>query len=157
MRKTEREVANFDDQIDILDRCECIRVGFNDSPYPYVVPLSFGYKVEEKKLTLYFHCAPVGRKIELIEKDPNVCVEADVVKLFNGDERGISCDFDSVICNGKVVEIKGEEALKGLNLILRHCGYPEREFKESVLDNMKMFRIDIEEMSGKRRNNDNIH
>lgn len=157
MRKTEREVKDFDEKISILDRCEVIRVGLIDDPYPYVVPLSYGYEVVDGKVSLFFHCAPVGRKVELIEKNPHVCVECDMSKLFRGEERGISCDFESLICDGTVTEVHSEEALKGLRLIMEHCGYGNRKITEAMLERLKVYRIDLVDISGKRRAEDQHH
>ncbi|MCI8332826.1 MAG: pyridoxamine 5'-phosphate oxidase family protein [Clostridiales bacterium] len=43
--------------------------------YPYAVPLSYVYKDGK----LYFHCAPVGHKLDAIKKNPKVsfCVIAE--------------------------------------------------------------------------------
>lgn len=157
MRKSEREVKEFDDIVSIIDRCEVVRVGLKDEPFPYVVPLSYGFDVNEGKVSLYFHCAPVGRKVELIENDPHVCIECDRSKLFSGEERGISCDFESVIANDTVTEVRSEEALKGLGLIMQHCGYGQRKLNESTLERLKVYRIDLEDVSGKRWQEDGHH
>lgn len=151
MRKSEREVKGFDEKISILDRCEVIRIGFNDSPFPYIVPISFGYKVVDGKVSVFIHCAKEGRKVELIEKDPHVCLECDLSCLFEGERRGVSCDFESLICDGIVTEVHSAEASEGLRLILDHCGYTERKFEDSALENLKIYRIDLESISGKRR------
>ena len=38
MRKSEREIKDFDKIIDIIKNTNTIRLGLNDEPYPYVVP-----------------------------------------------------------------------------------------------------------------------
>jgi len=157
MRKSEREVKDFADKISVLDRCEVVRVALHDSPYPYVVPLSYGYETRGGEVSLYFHCATEGRKVELIEKDPHVCIECDRSKLFSGEERGISCNFESFIANGVVTEVHGEEAVKGLQLIMNHCGYGSRKITEASLSRLKVFRIDLEDISAKRRAEDGHH
>jgi nitroimidazol reductase NimA-like FMN-containing flavoprotein (pyridoxamine 5'-phosphate oxidase superfamily) len=45
MRRTDREVLEFADIVDILRRSDTIRLGLNGDPYPYVVPLTFGFEV----------------------------------------------------------------------------------------------------------------
>jgi len=38
---------------------------------PYIVPMNFGYEMADGALSLYFHCANEGRKINIIKKNPN--------------------------------------------------------------------------------------
>ena len=45
-------------------------VGMVDGNEPYVIPMNFGYKDN----VIYFHSAPKGRKIDLLEKNNRVCV-----------------------------------------------------------------------------------
>lgn len=38
---------------------------------PYIVTLSYGYDIENN--TLFFHCSPIGLKIDFIKSNPMVC------------------------------------------------------------------------------------
>jgi len=42
--------------------------------YPYVTPVNFVYH----KGNVYFHCAPVGEKLDNIARDPRVCFQVDI-------------------------------------------------------------------------------
>lgn len=42
MRRKEREVTNLKDIVDILTRCDTIRIGMQGEIHHYVVPVSFG-------------------------------------------------------------------------------------------------------------------
>ena len=79
MRRKDREVADLEGQLAILEQCSVCRVAINDpaSGVPYLVPLNFGMAAGPQSLTLYFHCAPVGTKLDLLRADPNVSFEAD--------------------------------------------------------------------------------
>lgn len=68
MRKAEREVTQFNDIIEIIDKCDTVRMAIACQPYPYIVPLSFGYEIGNEMLYVYFHCATEGRKVQLIQK-----------------------------------------------------------------------------------------
>ena len=78
MRKAEREITNFEEIVELIDRCDTVRLGLAVEGTPYVVPLSFGYETRDGKITLYFHGAKEGRKHEMIAKSPRVCVEGDL-------------------------------------------------------------------------------
>lgn len=60
MRRKDREVTDPAKIQDIMERCTCCRVGFNDDGEVYIVPLNFGYKISDDKYTLYFHAT--GKK-----------------------------------------------------------------------------------------------
>ena len=77
MRKSDREIRDYNEILRLLDECQTIRLALHDEPYPYVVPLSYGWEERDGKLFVYFHCAKEGKKLDLIEKNGNVCFEAD--------------------------------------------------------------------------------
>ena len=56
----------------ILDREESCSVALHDEPYPYVVPMNYGYTWDDK-LIFYFHMAIEGHRIELIKKKSPRC------------------------------------------------------------------------------------
>jgi nitroimidazol reductase NimA-like FMN-containing flavoprotein (pyridoxamine 5'-phosphate oxidase superfamily) len=42
--------------------------------YPYITPVNFVYY----EGNIYFHCAPVGEKLDNIARDPRVCFQVDI-------------------------------------------------------------------------------
>ena len=46
-----------------------------DKGLPYVIPLNFGYKIEDNSLVLFFHSAREGRKIDILKEYNAVCFE----------------------------------------------------------------------------------
>ena len=43
MRRTDREITDRQELLDVMARCDVCRLALNDeSGYPYVVPLNFG-------------------------------------------------------------------------------------------------------------------
>lgn len=93
MRRKDREVADLEGQLAILEQCPVCRVAINDpaSGVPYLVPLNFGMAAGPQSLTLYFHCAPVGTKLDLLRADPNVSFEADCPGTVSGG--ATSCTY----------------------------------------------------------------
>ena len=90
MRRKDREVKSFDEIIDILSRCKVLHLALISEGKPYSVPLNFGYVLEEdagaKKLTVYFHCAPEGKKLTAIKENPEVCFSAESLAEADGDK-----------------------------------------------------------------------
>ena len=77
MRRKDREVTDIQELLSIVEECRICHVGLLDDKGVYVVPLNYGFEYVNKQLILYFHSAQVGRKIDAIIKNPNVCVEMD--------------------------------------------------------------------------------
>lgn len=151
MRKKEREITNFEEIIDILTRADTLRLGINGDPYPYVVPLSFGYEANNGKITVYVHGAADGFKHELLAKDNRVCVETDIFHRYTQTEHSITTEYESVIGFGKAETVTRDEAVKGMDLLLAHCGFDGYKYDKTVLSAVKIIRIELFEITGKRR------
>lgn len=152
MRKVEREITDFNQKTELLDRCQTIRLGIFGEQYPYVVPLSFGYEVDGGKVIIYFHCAKEGTKSELLKKRPNVCVEADILHGYTDTGRSVTADYESVMGFGRCEEVTGGQAVKGLQLLLDHCGIGNYSAKDcAAAGKAAVYRITLDELYGKRR------
>ena len=150
MRRTDREVTDFSEILDILRRTDTIRLGLHGDPYPYIVPLSFGFEAEDGKLALYFHGAKEGFKHGLIARDPHVCVEADIFHRYAETPQGITTAYESVIGFGTISLVTGDEAAKGADLLCAHCGYAGLDYGRTALESVAIYKITLESVTGKR-------
>ena len=66
MRRQDREIKDPEKILSIIAACPYCHLGFSDQGKPYVVPVNFGYTVEDGRTVFYFHGAREGRKIDLI-------------------------------------------------------------------------------------------
>ena len=151
MRRADREVTDFQEIADILRRADTVRLGLHSDPYPYVVPLSFGIEACDGKITLYFHGAKEGFKHDLIRENPLVCVEADIFHGYAGTRQSLTAEYESFIGFGRAELITGEDAVKGMELLLAHCGYEGFEYGRAALDITAVYRITLDSFTGKRR------
>lgn len=166
MRRKDREVTDFAEIMAILEKCEIVRLAMVDEGIPYIVPLNFGYGVEtteenqangEKKetVTLYFHSAAEGRKIDILKKNPYVCFEGDCsVKLTKGqDACSWSTEFESVIGYGRVsflTEVADKK--KALDIMMGRYGFEGTPvYPEELLERMSLYQLTVESISGKRK------
>jgi len=149
MRRTDREVTDFDGVIDILRRADTIRLGLHGEPYPYVVPLSFGFEAEDGGITLYFHGAKEGLKHELIRRDPHVCVEADIFHRYVQTPGGVTTQYESFIGFGRAECATGREAARGLDLLLEHCGFGGYVYDMTALDVTWVYKVALDSFTGK--------
>ena len=151
MRRIDREVKTFAEIVDILERCDTIRLGLQGEKYPYVVPMSFGYEVREKEIILFVHGAPEGLKNERMNQCGDICVEADLCHGFTETAHGITTLYESIIGFGSIERMMEKtEARKGLDLICAHSGYRDYVYDDRALAAAAVYRIVLETVTGKR-------
>ena len=154
MRRSDREIKDLNQILNILSRCDTIRLGINGGDYPYVVPLSFGFEVESKSIVFYTHGAKDGQKHDLIEKDNKVCVEASIFHKFvkMPNINALTTEYESFIGFGRAEIISGQGAIKGLDLICEHAGFKGFEYdEEKALATTRIYKIIVDSFTGKRR------
>lgn len=118
---------------------------------PYGIPMNFVWDGES---SLYLHCAPVGRKLQIVENNQRVsfCIVGNV-KLA---PEQFTTAYESVVLKGTIhVVTNDEERWHAIDLLLRKLSpnhtamgmkRSERSFKRVAI-----LRIDIAEYSGKRK------
>ena len=151
MRRMDRKIQNRGEIIDVLRRCDTVRLGINGEPFPYVVPVSFGFEDTGGGLEIYFHGAAQGFKHDLLDKNNRVCVEADIFHKYTETANGgVTALYESFIGFGTAGVVTGDEAAKGMDLILAHCRYEGFVYDKNALKMMRIYKIVLSEMTGKR-------
>lgn len=121
MRRSDRQITEPARIHAIVEACDVCRLGLCDGRTPYVVPMNFGYRFDEKeRLTLYFHCHGEGQRLSMLQANPRVCFEMDCGHRLVGGEPpcGCSMDYASVIGYGTAEVVREpEEKLEALALI----------------------------------------
>lgn len=155
MRRANREVKGIENIVEIIGKCKVLSLGMCDGNIPYVVPMNFGYEAAGEELTFYLHCSKIGKKLDVIRTNPNVCIEMDTEhEVITGEK---ACDygfkFASVIGFGKAEFITDfDEKLHGFKMLMRHqVNIPEIEFDERMINATEAIRIKLESYTGKRR------
>ena len=155
MRKKDREIKDAQELKEILQKADVCRIAFAGDGIPYIVTLNFGY-IWKDNLTLYFHCAKEGRKLELMKKNNMVCFEMDIDHEIVRAE--IACDwgmkYRSIVGLGLLESITDEEEKKkGLDCIMDHYGFAgKKEYDEKVLSITEALKLTVTEFTGKKKN-----
>ena len=153
MRRSDREVQEFEDILDIMEKCDVCRIALNNNVYPYILPLNFGMDIKEDKIELYFHGAMEGTKYELIKKDNRASFEMDCEhKLVTEMERG-SCtmEYESVIGQGYIEMLSDDEKYNALYILMRHYHQEDFPFNKLVMPHTKVFKLVVKNVTGKVR------
>ena len=152
--RREREVTDLNEIIQILDKCMILHLGLVDGDEPYVVPLNYGYTMEDGKLTLYMHGAKTGHKLDLIRANPKVFFEMDCdVHPFEGNH---ACQYGttyaSVMGRGVAHIIEDvEEKIKALNIFMKTQTGKDFQFNEKLVGVVSIIKVDVSDYTAKRR------
>ncbi|MGB6383509.1 MAG: pyridoxamine 5'-phosphate oxidase family protein [Syntrophobacteria bacterium] len=149
MRRKDREITDIALIEDVIRNSLVCRLGMSRNDQPYVVPLCFAYNDN----TLYFHSAGEGLKLEILQQNPNVCVEFDIDQKVVQDDKSCkwSMKYRSVIGFGKGSVVEDlEEKKKGLDAIMQHYAGRSFEYVEAAIENTVIIKVEVESMTGKK-------
>lgn len=159
MRRKDREISSFEEILEIVSRCELCRLAMCEDGAPYAVPMNFGYEAEGEVLTFYFHCAGSGRRVDILRKNPRVCVELDVphglyVPEADPDKAcGYGYYFESIIGFGNAVFVEdpGEKRHALKRIMKAATGRDEFDFGDREVAAVTVLAVRCQELTGKRR------
>ncbi len=155
MRRTDREITEQEDMMQIIEKAKVLRLALFDETYPYIVPMHYGYTLKDSKFVFYMHSAKEGHKLDLITKNANVCVEIEnEMEIVSGGD--IPCrygaTFSSVIGRGKVEIVEDTlEKIQGLKLLMQHQVNKDFEINEQMANMVCVIKVCIDEISAKER------
>ena len=152
MRRSDKEIKNKETIQWVLKKAQVCRIALCDNNKPYIVPMNFGFDDNY----LYLHSAPEGHKMNILSKNRNICFEVDIKNELVKSE--IACDWGmkyySVIGYGKADFIDDiEEKKKVLDIIIEKYNENDLEsieYSKSSLNKVAIFRVAIEEITGKK-------
>ena len=154
MRRKDREVMEKEVLIEILDSCKTACVAMIDKDLPYVIPLSYGYDLNEDELVLYFHSAKEGRKIEILTNNNKVCftIFSEGEPIHSETPCNSGYYFSSIIGNGRVEFIEEPDEKKyALKRMFAHQAKREVDFTDEQAATVSIFKIVSKEYTGKRK------
>lgn len=150
MRRKEKEITDKKEIEQIFETAQVCRIAMIDGGKPYIVPMNFGYKDD----ILYFHSALSGRKIDILNNNPDVCFEIDIPgEVIKSKEAcSWSMNYRSVIGEGMVEFIKDDSMKRdAFNIIMNQYSESNNwKFGQKMIDNTLVFKVKIDSISVKR-------
>jgi nitroimidazol reductase NimA-like FMN-containing flavoprotein (pyridoxamine 5'-phosphate oxidase superfamily) len=150
MHRKEKQITHRKEIDAIITGCDFMHLALARDNEPYLVPLNFGYDGR----WIYLHTAGSGRKIDFFEANPSVCFAFErKVRIIPHEARPCkwSCAFESVIGSGAISELRDvEDKSHGLRQIMRHYSTEEWSFDPAVVQKTRVWRIEIQKLTGKR-------
>ena len=154
MTKRERQVTDPQQILEILDKGQVLHLGLSVNDEPYVVPMNYGYHMEDGKLTLYLHSAVKGKKLDMIRANPKVFFAIDCDRMpFQGDK---PCQYglvySSVMGRGTAVIVEDvEEKKRAMTALMMTQTGKEFAFEDRLVSIVSVIRIDVAEYTAKHR------
>ena len=154
MRKSDREIKSKEEIIDIIKRCDVIRLAFNNGDYPYILPLNFGFEVKNDKVIFYLHSALEGPKVDIMKKDNRASFEMDTKhELQYYEEKGYcTMSYESIIGRGRIRILPEDEKMNALKKLMGHYHKSEDTyFNPAAISRTLVYSLEVEEMTAKRK------
>ena len=154
MTKRERQIFDQEQIKAILDTAKVLHLGLSVDDMPYVVPMNYGYVMEDGKLTLYLHSAVLGKKLDMIRANPNVFIEMDCDRIpFEGEkpcQYGLA--YSSVMGRGTATIVEDvEEKMKAMSILMKTQTQKDFTFNERLVSIVAVIRIDVSVYTAKKR------
>lgn len=135
----------------IIKKCEvCYLAMVDQHNKPYNLPMNFGYKDN----CIYLHSSQTGKKIDILEKNNNVCVTFSTDHVLRWQSENVACSYSmkyrSVLASGKVEFIEDfDQKIEALNIIMGQYTDSEFKFSDPAVKDVKVFKVVIEKLEGR--------
>lgn len=152
MRRKDREITDIKKIEAIILGARYMHLGMFDGEFPYVVPMHYGFLMENGRLTFYMHCAKDGQKIDCLKKNNNVFAEIDRGEaLITADAPcKYGAEYECVMCRGKASIVEDiSEKRRALKTLMKTQTGREHEFDERMVAAVSVIRLDVTSYSAK--------
>ena len=153
MRRSDKEVKDWQGILEILDQCKICRLGMLVDGAVYIVPMNFGYSFDCKTLSLFFHSALEGKKISALRENASISFEMDCAhQLISGNKPcAFSYAYQSVMGQGRVQFLEADqEKLAALQQIMLHQTGQAWQASDYNLAKVLLFKLIVEKISAKK-------
>ena len=154
MTKRELEIKDESQIRHILDTAKVLHLGLAVDNEPYVVPMNYGYTMENGKLVLYLHSAQKGKKLDMMRANPKVFFEMDCDLVpFEGEKPcQYGLGYSSIMgCGTAQIVEDVEEKIKAMSALMKTQTGKDFSFNERLVSIVAVIRIDVVEYTAKHR------
>ena len=156
-RPVRRQNRILDDELRIKELLTDSEYGFlslgtTTNGYAYGIPISYAY--DEEANCLYFHCAPDGQKLDLMNTSSKISFCVVGITKPIADE--FTTLYESVIVFGKAdIELSDDEKRKSLRALVKKYSPEHEELGDKYMDKSwnrtKTFKLTIEHITAKAK------
>ena len=154
MTKRERQITDPQQILNILESGKVLHLGLCANNMPYVVPMNYGYIMEGEKLTLYLHSAVRGKKLDMLQENPNVffAIDCDITPFEGALPCQYGMAYSSIMGNGTAQLVEDvEEKKKAMSILMKTQTGKDFSFNDRLVSIVAVIRIDVSEYTAKHR------
>ncbi len=135
----------------IINEAAVCYAGLSDDNQPYVLPFNFAYHDD----CVFLHCDNIGHKLDIWNKNPRVCLNFNTGNELFSRNKEVGCSwgmkYKSVNIFGQVVDVTDyQEKYQIMKFFMLKYAGENYEFSEPAIKNVKILRIPVLEMTGKK-------
>lgn len=146
-----KSVTNIDEISSIINKCDvCYIAMVDEGNLPYVLPFNFGFSDD----TVYIHSAREGKKIDILRKNPSVCISFSTDYQLRYQSENVACSWSmkyrSVLCYGKIEFIDDpDKKAEAMNIIMQKYARREFTFSGPSLKEVQPYKIRVKRFEGR--------
>lgn len=136
---------------EIIEQCDsCAMAMVDEQGKPYVVMMNFGYTDG----TLILHGDPKGRKMDIIRKNPNVCITMSTGHSLYKQNEEVACsygmNYKSIVAEGIVEFVEDyDEKLNALKMVMKQYVDKEFTYSEPAVKQVCIFKVKLTNIKAK--------
>ena len=154
MKKRDRELTEQDEFRYVLDHCDVVHIAIHDGEKIYLLPMNFGYILEDGRLTLYIHGSLEGKKWDLLRQNGGVAVEMDCDHAMIEGKAACQYGYGYVSLTGwgraEILD-RPEEKAAAMSVLMKTMTGKDFSFDERLVSIVNVARITVESYTGRRR------
>lgn len=145
------EINDRQEMESILQACRLCFAGLADTDgTPYVIPMNFGYR----NGVVYLHSAPAGRSIDIVGRNPKVCLTFNDGQELVYQHPQVACSYRmrarSVMAWGEVEFVTDfEQKKEALDILMEHYSGESFRYGRPAVENVKIWRVKLDRITAK--------
>lgn len=136
----------------IIRKAEVCTLSMVDGDKPYAVPMNFGYKDG----CIILHSAQTGKKLDILEKNNQVCISFYIDESMNIRHEKVACSysmkFKSVLAFGKLENVEDfQEKTDAMNEVMKQYTGKTFTYNAPAIKGVKIMIVKVEEFTAFNR------
>ena len=146
-----RAITDRQETLDVIRRCLFCHLSMTDAAgKPYVIPMNFGFRDD----TIYLHGAQHGKKINILQKNPDVCINFTTDHILRYQNEKVACSWSmkyrSVLCYGQAEFIHDpEEKTAALHIIMSQYSADDFRFNPPSIREVCIWKVRVMRYEGR--------
>lgn len=146
-----RQITKIPEMEDIINEADVCTMAMVDGDKPYLLPFNFAYKDQ----TIFLHCDTKGFKLDLLKKNPAVCINFNTGNELFHRHKQVGCSwgmkYKSVNSFGNIEFIENyDEKYSVMKLFMLKYAGEDYEFSEPSIKNVVVMKMTVKEFTAKK-------